>query len=78
MSSMTQQLLVTIQNYFISLATEICSFLIWANSGLLSFIFIPFSFPYQLLFQQYKLKKHRWCAWGLNLGPQNGSRRRNH
>ena len=23
-------------------------------------------------------KKHRWCAWDLSLGPQDGSHRRNH
>ena len=23
-------------------------------------------------------KKHRWCAWDSNLGPQDGRRRRNH
>ena len=35
-----------------------------------SFIFVLFSFQNQLQFQcqQYNLKKHRWCAWGLNPG----------
>ena len=23
-------------------------------------------------------KKHRWCAWDTNPGPQDGRRRRNH
>ena len=37
------------------------------------FIFFLFSLQFQ-----YKLKKHRWCAWDLNPGPQDGRRRRNH
>ena len=45
----------------------------WANPGLFLFIFVLF-----LLQFQYKLKKHRWCAWDSNPGPQDGRRRQNH
>ena len=38
------------------------------------FIFVLFS----LQFQKYKLKKHRYCAWDSNPGPQDGRRRRSH
>ena len=37
------------------------------------FIFVLFSLQFQ-----YKLKKHRWCAWDSNPGTQDGRRRRNH
>ena len=37
------------------------------------FIFILFSFQYHFQFQQYKLKKPRWCAWH----SQNGLLRQN-
>ena len=45
----------------------------WAYPGLFLFIFILF-----LLQFQYKLKKHRWCAWDSNPGLQDGRRRWNH
>ena len=38
------------------------------------FIFVLFSSH----FQQFKLKKCRWCAWDSNPWLQNGRRRRNH
>ena len=37
------------------------------------FIFVLFSLQFQ-----HKLKKHRWWAWDLNPGPQDGRRRQNH
>ena len=40
------------------------SFLIWANPGLLLFIFVLFLTSKF----DYKWKKIRWCAWDLNLG----------
>ena len=49
------------------------SFFKWANPGLFFFIFVLF-----LLQFQHKLKKHRWCAWDSNPGPQDGRHRRNH
>ena len=49
------------------------SFFKWANPGLFLFIFVLFSLQIQ-----YKLKKHRWCAWDSNPGLQDGRRRRNH
>ena len=42
---------------------------------------IPASFCLFLSFSHYNFnnrKKHRWCAWDLNPGPQDGRRRRNH
>ena len=42
------------------------SFLIWANPGLLLFIFVLFLTSKF----DYKWKKIRWCAWDLNLGAQ--------
>ena len=43
---------------------------------------IPASFCLFLLFSHYNFntnwKKHRWCAWETNLGPQDGRRRQNH
>ena len=44
----------------------------WANPGLFLFNFVLFSLQFQ-----YKLKKHRWCAWNSNLGPQDGRHRQN-
>ena len=38
-----------------------------------SFIFVLFTLQFN-----YKLKKHRWSAWDLNPGPQDGRRRQNH
>ena len=35
----------------------------WANPGLFLFNFVLFSLQFQ-----YKLKKHRWCAWDSNPG----------
>ena len=46
---------------------------IWANPGLFSFIFVPFTSQIN-----YKLKKRWWSAWDSNPGPQDGRRRRNH
>ena len=49
---------------------------IWAKPGLFFvFIFVIFSlYPIttqiQFQFQQYKLKKRRWCVWDSNPGPQ--------
>ena len=43
-----------------------------------SFIFVLSSFQFHLQFQQYKLKKHVWCAWDSNPGEQDGRRRTNH
>ena len=48
-------------------------YVLWANPGLFFFIFVLF-----LLQFQHKLKKHRWCAWDSNPGPQDGRHRRNH
>ena len=50
------------------------------NPAFISFIFILFSFQkeIQFQFQQYKLKKHWWCACDSNPGPQNVRRRQNH
>ena len=45
----------------------------WADSGLFLFTFVLFSLQFQ-----YKLKKHRWCAWDSNPWPQDGRRRQNH
>ena len=43
---------------------------------------IPASFCLFLFFSHYNFntiwKKHRWCAWDSNPGPQDGWRRRNH
>ena len=44
---------------------------------------IPASLCLFLLFSRYNFnntnwKKHRWCAWDSNLGPQDGRRRQNH
>ena len=46
---------------------------IFKNGPIFLFIFVLFSLQFQ-----YKLKKHRWCAWDSNPGPQDGRRRRNH
>ena len=51
---------------------------IWTNPCLFLFICIHVLFQYQLQFQNYKLKKHRWCAWDSNPGLQVGRRRWNH
>ena len=56
-------------------------FLKWANPGLFLFIFVRFTVPIQMTivqFEQYKLKKHRWCDWDSNPGQQNGRRRQIH
>ena len=42
-----------------------------------SFIFVLFSFQSQLQFQQYYLKKRRWCSWDSNPGLQDGRCRLN-
>ena len=44
-----------------------------------SFIFVHFSFQYQLYsFNNTNWKKHRWCAWDSSPGPQDCRHRRNH
>ena len=45
-----------------------------ANLGPYLFIYVYLS----LQFHQYKLKKHRWCAWDSNPRPQDGRQRLNH
>ena len=43
--------------------------------------FRPLHIPIQMTiiqFEQYKLKKRRWCAWDSNLGRPNGRRRQIH
>ena len=50
---------------------------IWDNSGLF-FVFVLFSFQYQLQFQQHKWIKRSWCAWDSNWAAQDGRRRQNH
>ena len=50
----------------------------WSLFNLFSFIFVISPLQHQLQFQLCKLKKHRWCPRDLNLGPQDGKRRRNH
>ena len=41
---------------------------------------LPASFCLFSFFSRYNFnwKKHRWCAWDSNPGPQDGRRRRNH
>ena len=45
----------------------------WANPGLFLFIFVFFTLHISMNWW-----KHRWCAWDLNPGWQDGRRRRIH
>ena len=49
-------------------------FLKWANPGLFLFIFVNFLDTISIK----NGKKHSWCAWDSNPGPQDGRRRQNH
>ena len=46
------------------------------NPVYLLFIFVLFSFQYQI--QHHKLKKRKWCAWDSNPGLQDGWQRLKH
>ena len=68
--------LLFIESFVLLLSYSVHLFLFfkkWANPSLFWFIFILFSLQFQ-----HKLKKHRWCAWDSNPGPQDGRRRWNH
>ena len=49
------------------------TFFKWTNPGLFFVIFVLFSSHFK-----YEFKKHRCCAWGLNLGLQDGRHTRIH
>ena len=51
------------------------------KNGPLFVYFRSFDIPIQMTniqFEQYKLKKHRWCAWDSNPGHQDGMHKRIH
>ena len=53
----------------------------WANPVLFLVYFRPFLIAITItvsIINVLTWKKHRWCAWDSNLGPQNGRRRQNH
>ena len=46
----------------------------WANPSLFFVYFCSFLVTISIQIE----KKHRWCPWDSNLGPQDGRRRQNH
>ena len=53
----------------------------WPKPGLFLFIFVLFTFQFKWpIYNLNKInsKKHRWCAWDLNPGQQDGRRRQIH
>ena len=53
----------------------------WPKPGLFLFIFVLFTFQFKWpIYNLNKInsKKHRWCAWDLNPGQQDGRRRQFH
>ena len=52
--------------------------LVFLKNGPIPASFCLFSSFSHYNFNNTNWKKHRWCAWDSNPGPQNGRRRRNH
>ena len=71
-------------NDFIWTSPLLCNFCFFAldvdilKNGPMSASFCLFSLFSHYNFNNTNEKKWRWCAWDLNLGPQDGRRRQHH